>query len=666
MARLLRDETLTATWKNFFEEKYKSEIETLALSYPQKRSLYVDYDIIDRYNTTLSEGLLEQPYKYIYNGELALKEIDTASGFINIHFRITNLPEIIRKTIKELRSEHAGKLISIEGLVKKDTTIKAEILVAAFQCGKCGAVIRIEQDEDILKEPSECYEDQGGCGRVSSFKLSTNLSTFIDGQKIQLQENPEGMRGGEQPQKITTYLEDDIVGQIFPGDRVRINGMLHTKQNRKGTFKLRTFDFCLNAVSIEINESLYEEIEITEEDKQKILETSKDPEIYDKDREKDSLILQLFGGVQKITSDGTKIRGDMHILFIGDPSTAKSQLLAYMHQLAPRSILASGSGSTKAGLTATAVRDDFSEGQWVLEAGALVLADGGIACIDEFDKMSDEDRGSMHQAMEQQEISIAKAGINVTLKSRCSVLAVANPKLGRFDSFISIPSQINIKPALLSRFDLIFPILDKPNRELDLEISKHILETHKNPDGEKLAPVFTPEFIRKYVAYAKQNIKPKLTDKAIEIIKKFYVDFRNTGEDSIAFTPRHLEAFIRLSEASAKVRLSNEVTVEDAKRAIIIVNEYLRKVCTDLETGHIDIDKIAIGVSHSQHDRMNIIIDTISTLCSNSTDGAAIEDIIQECEINGIEKEKTEDSLQQLKRDKQIFEPVTGRYKINV
>jgi len=678
MVRLLKDETLVSTWKNFFEEQYKGDIETLALSYPQKRSLYVDYDIIDKYDTTVSEGLLKEPYKYIYNGEQALKEIDTVAGYIQLHLRITNLPDICKKSIRDLRSEHMGKLVSIEGLIKKDTTIKAEVILAAFQCNKCGAIIRVGQTEDIIREPTECYEDQGGCGRVSNFKLTSNLSTFIDGQKIQLQENPEGLRGGEQPQKITVQLKDDLVGQIYPGDRVRINGILQGMQRRRGAVQLKTFDFRMETLSIEINESLYEEIEITEKDEIEIKKTAKDPEIYDKmqssiaptiyglENEKLALVLQLFGGVKKTTNDGTRIRGDIHIIFVGDPSTAKSQLLMYMYQLAPRSILASGSGSTKAGLTATAVKDEFSEGQWILDAGALVLADGGIACIDEFDKMSDEDRGSMHQAMEQQEVSIAKAGINVTLKTGCSILAVANPKLGRFDGFIPIHEQINLKPALLSRFDLIFPIRDKPGRKRDMEISQHILETHKNPDGEKLAPCYSPEFIRKYVAYAKQNIKPKLTDKAMDIIQNFYVDFRNTSENTVSLTPRHLEAFIRLSEASAKVRLSDKVTVGDAKRAIKIVDTYLMSTCIDPETGHIDIDKIAIGLSHSQQDRMKTIIDAISNLCSNSTDGASIEDIIRECETVGIAKEKTEESLKRLKVDNQIFECRTRRYKIYV
>lgn len=405
-----------------------------------------------------------------------------------------------------------------------------------------------------------------------------------------------------------------------------------------------------------------------------IKKVSLDPEIYNKFRnsiaptiygmnyEKDALILQLFGGIRKKTIDGTIIRGDIHTLLVGDPGTAKSQLLRYIKELAPRSILASGSGSTKAGLTATAVKDEFSEGQWVLEAGALVLANNGIACIDEFDKMHNDDRGGMHQAMEQQEISIAKAGINVTLKSQCSILAAANPKLGRFDDFIPLHDQINLTPVILSRFDLIFEILDKPNEKRDTELAKHILKTHM---GQQTKPIFSKEFLRKYIAYAKQNIEPKLTQEATDILTNFYVKVRAASDESIALTARQLEAAIRLSEASAKLRLSNKVTVEDVKRAIEIINQFLNKIGTDPETGRVDIDIISTGVSHSQQSRMKTLIEIIKQTCKESNDNHADKkDIIKEAEIKGIETTKTEDTLNRMKKLGQIFEPIKGKYRL--
>ena len=699
MVKLLKDESLVSQWQKFFEEHCKSEIENVALEYPEKRSLYIDYWDIDKADPEIAELLLNQPYKAMYNAEEALKNIEAASEKkLKLHFRVKNLPDTNKILIRKIRANHLGKLAAVDGLVKKRTEVRPKLQVGSFQCQKCGAIVRIEQEEDILKEPSECYEDQGGCGRVSSFKLLSSLSSFIDSQKIEIQENPEGLRGGAQPERISVYLEDDLVGEIAPGDRVIVNGILHSMQRRRGTFRLTSFDKTMEAISIESQELAFEEVEVTPEDEQEIIKVSKDPDLYNKMREsfsptifglnveKEAMILQLFGGLAKEMPDGTRIRGDIHALFVGDPGTAKSQMLTYMSKLAPRSVYASGKASSAAGLTAAAVRDEFAEGQWTLEAGALVLADMGVACIDEIDKMDEGDRSAIHQAMEQQEISVAKAGINATLKSRCALLAAANPKLGRFDEFLPIHEQINMLPALLSRFDLIFSIIDKPNRTKDNDLATHILLTHKagevteqisrikkskytKKEQESLMkiilPTFPPEFLRKYVAYAKRNIFPVMTDDALEMLKNYYVDFRNSSEDSVTFTPRQLEAFVRLSEASARLRLSQEVTVDDAKRAIYVVDQYLRRVGMDRETGKFDIDIIATGISHSQHDRMRIIMDIIQRLCNESKDGNALRgDVIRESEIEGLESSKVEDALDRLKRNGQIYEPVHGKYKI--
>ena len=695
----MKDESLVASWQSFFEENCKSEIETIALEYPENRSLIVDYWDIDKVYPTLTEMLINQPYEALFNAEEALKNIDVAAEHkLQLHFRVGNLPDTQKILIRKIRANHLGKYTAIEGLVKKVTEVRPKLQVAAFQCQKCGAIIKIEQEEDILKEPSECYEDQGGCGRISSFKLLMNHSTFIDSQKIEIQENPEGLRGGAQPERISAYLEDDLVGMLAPGDRVIVTGILHSQQRRRGPLRLTSFNKVMDAYSTERQELAFEEVEVTPEDEEEILKISKDPDIYNKMRqsiaptiygmnvEKEALVLVLFSGLSKKMPDGTYIRGDIHVLLVGDPGTAKSQLLTYMSKLAPRSIYASGKASSAAGLTAAAVRDEFGEGRWTLEAGALVLADMGIACIDEIDKMEETDRSSMHQAMEQQEISVAKAGINATLKARCAILAAANPKLGRFDEFIPMHEQINMPPALLSRFDLIFSILDKPNRETDTALATHILRTHKAGEVsenilrskkskhtkeerdslmENVMPIFTPEFVRKYVAYAKRNIFPVMSDDASEVLKNYYVDFRSASEDSVPFTPRQLEAFVRLAEASARVRLSEEVTVEDAKRAISIIDQYLRRVGMDRETGKFDIDIIATGISHTQQSRMRSIIDIIQKLCNASEDdNAARSDIVSEAEIQGIESSKVEGALDRLKRNGQIYEPIHGKYRV--
>ncbi|MCA1819888.1 MAG: minichromosome maintenance protein MCM, partial [Halobacteriales archaeon] len=316
--------------------------------------------------------------------------------------------------------------------------------------------------------------------------------------------------------------------------------------------------------------------------------------------------------------------------------------------------------------------------QWTLEAGALVLADRGICCIDELDKMEKNDQSSMHQAMEQQEISIAKAGISATLKSRCAVIGAANPKLGRFDEYSSLYEQINMPPALLSRFDLIFSILDKPGRDKDMQLATHILRTHQagevrehrhaHPGGayshedeeslmKRVEPDIDPELLRKYVAFAKRSVFPVLTEEALARIQAYYVDLRGASSDgSIPLTARNLEAFVRLAEASARIRLSQDATVDDADRAIRIVEQFLRGVGMDRETGKFDIDLVATGVSHSQHDRIRSLLDIVRSLAKESEKGYAREDeILQEASRQGITPELARKGLETMLRNSTLY-----------
>ena len=673
-------------WERFFQDYCKDKIESASLLYPEKKSLLLDYWDIDKYDSELGEYLLDKPYRAIYAAEEALKRIEVAGEAPHLHLRVRNLPDARKVEIRDLRAIHLGKFVSISGLVKKVTEVRPKLEDASFQCQKCGAVIKVPQTENILVEPTECYSEQGGCGRKSSFKLLSESSKFIDFQKIELQEMPEGLRGGAQPMKLVIYLDDDLVGDVLPGDRITVNGILKAQPRRSGRMKLTEFNKIMDANSIEIKEQAFEEIFISEEDEKRIKELSEDPSLYIKIRnsiaptiygletEKDALALQLFGGVPKYMPDGTRIRGDIHILLIGDPGTAKSQLLRYISQLAPRSIYSSGKSSSAAGLTASAVKsDEFGEGGWTLEAGALVLADLGIACVDELDKMLPRDRDALHQAMEQQEISVAKAGINATLKSRCALLGAANPKFGRFDEYEIIAEQINIPPALLSRFDLIFPITDKPDKERDENLASHVLEVHKygemlshepDLDIEKIKPDIEPEFLRKYIAYAKRKVFPVLTEEAIDRIKNYYVEMRIKSKDTISFTPRQLEAFVRIAEASARMRLSNVVTAEDAERAIKIVEYYLTKVGMERETETFNIDLITTGIGKTQKDKMKIITEIIREICKETGKSAPIDEIIIRAEEENIDKETVDKLIGKMRREGIIFEPKHGRYRL--
>lgn len=693
------EEQLVKNWERFLRKYYKPKLNEAALAYPEKRGLDVDFWDIDRHDPSLAEFLLENPNVGLFTAEEAIRSIDVGlEERPALHFRVRGLPTTGRVDVRALRARHLGKLVAIKGLIKRASDVRPRVQDAAFKCLRCGAIIKEPQDDQIVfKEPVECYEDQGGCGRQTSFKLLTEKSRFVDSQVIEVQESPEDLRGGEQPQRLSLHLEDDLCGIIWPGDRITANGVLRSTVKRSGGIKLTVFNIHLDAVSIEMEQQEFQEIQISPEDEAEILAFSRDPEIYDKmvrsmapeiygmEMEKLALVLQLFGGVEKKPPSGSHLRGDIHVLLVGDPGVAKSQLLRYAARLAPRGIYTSGKSSTAAGLTASAVRDE--DGRWTLEAGALVLADRGIACIDEMDKMEENDRSAMHEAMEQQTISVAKAGIMATLNSRCAVLGAANPKDGRFEEFNAISDQIDMPPALLSRFDVIFPITDKPEPRRDESLATHILATHRagqitryreaHPDGlyteedqrealVRIEPAIERKFLRKYVAHAKRTCFPVLAEASFQRIREFYVSLRRQAASDggpIPLTPRNVEALIRLSESSARMRLSNEVVSEDVERAITIVKYYLQKVAG--QEGRIDVDIIATGVSHSQRERIRAILEIVRELAAGDPDGAPLGEILRRTEEQGIPSDRARETIQKLITQGRLYQPRMGedRYR---
>ncbi|MGQ0537296.1 MAG: minichromosome maintenance protein MCM [Methanobacteriota archaeon] len=699
----LSDEDLLARWKDFLRTQ-RSRIEAAAMEYPIRRSVDVPFLELDRHNKALAETTLRKPLRSLTFAERALDEVDlpTLTEKPKLKVRIGGLFEADRVEVRHLRSEHVGRLLAIEGLVKKATDVRPKVADALFQCNRCGTLFKVPQEEFLVfKTPIECPEVQGGCGRgggEQAFKLLAEGSRFVDHQFIELQETPEGLRGGEQPRRLNVYVEDDLVGRVAPGDRVAVTGILGMSQQKKSGQVTRIFDLHVAGVSVEMQQQEYEEVKISPEDEAAIKTLAGDPEVYRKmvasiaptiygmELEKEALVLQLLGGVAKHLPDGSRLRGDIHVLLVGDPGVAKSQLLRYAARLAPRGIYTSGKGTSAAGLTAAAVRDELGEGRWTLEAGALVLADKGIACVDEIDKMEKEDRSAMHEAMEQQTISVAKAGITAQLQSRCAILGAANPKFGRFEEFTPISEQIDMPPPLLSRFDLIFSMTDKPDAEKDERLATHILKVHRageireyvraNPDGlythadEEQAmvvvePVVKPEFLRKFVAYAKRHCFPVITERAMAYLKDYYVGLRRQagpeGRGPVPLTARQLESYVRLAEASARIRLADEVAEEDAERALKIVETYLRRVAG--EDGRMDIDRVTSGIGHSQRERIQLVIHAVQELSAGREEGAAAESIVERLR-NEVPEDKVRDILARLKQEGRIYEPRRGSYKV--
>lgn len=687
------DEKWNKKLKDFLKRYYQDDVLELANSYPDKRSLPVNYDKLEIFDRDIARDLIENPESVIQSLEAALKDMDLPimNKLDSAHVRVTNIPN--RIPIRDLRSKHLSKFIAVEGMIRRATEVRPRITKAAFKCMRCDTITFVEQPGNKLDEPYSGCENEN-CGKRGPFKLSAEQSEFIDSQKGQIQESPESLKGGSNPQSIEINFSDDLTGQISPGDRVIVNGILRSVPRALREGKSTSYDLVLEANSIERLDQEYDELDITAEEEEEILNLSKDPKIYDKivasiaptiygnEHVKRALMYQLFSGIVKQFPDGTRTRGDIHVILVGDPGVAKSQLLRYIVKLSPRGVFASGKSASASGLTAAAVRDELGDGRWTIEGGAFVMADMGIAAVDEMDKMRDEDKSSLHEAMEQQTISIAKAGIIATLKSRCAVLGAANPVYGRFNRFESLADQIDMPPALLSRFDLIFVLLDIPESTIDSKIAAHVIQTHyagellqhKNNISSSgitqeyidkqminIVPEIEPELLRKYVAYSRRNIFPIMDEDARLHLNDFYTSLRKQGEGKntpVPVTARQLEALIRLAEASARVRLSNNVTMADAIRTTDITMECLKNVGIDPATGMMDADIIATGISHSQRDKIQIIQDIIRTISERNAGGKAPKkEVYAEAEKSGISAEEMDIIIDQISRRGDIIKP---------
>ncbi len=658
--------------------------------YPEERSLEVPFASIDAIDTPLADLLLERPEEVLDAGVRSMRELLPVSGpdAEGLRLRVLGLPATAGRLVRAIREADLNRLLAIDGVVRRVSEVRPQIRDAVFECVACRTKFHEPQDEAslVFREPLECPECGKAQGRTR-FRLVAEESTYVDAQRIEVQERPETLKHGAHPQGLSVLLVEDLAGKVLPGNRIVLNGILKSFQraspSRGGVVRNTTFDVMVLANSFESKSLEYTEIEIGPEDVALIERFRGDPTVVDKivlslaptikgmEEEKEAVALQLFGGVAKTHADGVRVRGDIHILLVGDPGVAKSQLLRYVSQVAPRGIYTSGKGSTAAGLTAAAVKDDFAGGRWMLEAGMLVLADGGMAVIDELDKMNAEDRSAMHEALEQQTVSIAKAGITSTLNARCPVLAAANPKLGRFTQDRPISEQIDLPPTLLSRFDVIFSIRDVPNQERDRRLANRILASHRDvelagPGGaEGELPPFSGELLKKYVAYAR-GVRPRLSDEALAVLEDYYVRIRRQGEEPdapVPITARQLEALVRLSEAAARARLSDIVRPEDAQRAVRIMDNYLRRVAMTPE-GRIDIDITQTGVSHSQREQFELARSTMRELQGAPGGQFSLPEYLEAMARHDVAAGRAEAILQTLRNQGEVIEPRTDRFQL--
>ncbi len=648
----------------------------------EETSLFIDYQELVSFDLAFSVLATDDPVKFIQilNDALVAVLQLQAPDYVEsidsslVKARITNYSEHVK--LRAIRSKHIGKLIHISGIMMRASEVKPLLVQAVFQCRICDEKIPQTQEEGRYTEPVRCPL----CDKKTPMRLLSQESQFRDWQKVRIQESPEELPPGQMPRSIDVILEGDIVDISRPGDLVKITGILQTTPDfsRRGG-KLATFNIFIEANGVEISEKEHEQIVLSEEDKKKILELSEDPYVHERivasiapsiqghDTIKESIALLLFGGVSKTLPDGTRLRGKSNILMIGDPGTGKSQILKFVAGLATRALYTSGKGSSAAGLTAAVIHDADS-GAMTLEAGALVLADQGIACIDEFDKMDPTDRTAIHEAMEQHTVSIAKAGIVATLNARTSILAAANPTLGRYESSLSVQDNIRLPFTILSRFDLIWIMVDTIEATRDRELAQFILNMHrmKKTKAAPATPPIPPDFLKKYISYANlHHADPQLSAEAAEVIENFYVNLRKSAEGGAAvpITARQLESLVRLSEARAKMALQPKVSKEDAQASIRLMEDSLRMVALDRVTGKIDIDRLVSKMSASQRGSSDIIIKAIKDMEADGSSTVNRDALVQKAVSMGLAREQAEEVIEKLLAEGILYSPREGKIR---
>ncbi len=678
-----------------FEDKpgiYKYQDKINDIFSKGSNTLIIFYEDLLAFDSQIAELLRKDPETLLENATEAFKNILKFQGskltdkdyFVRIITKDDKSPLFI--SLRGLRAKNIDNFVWTKGILVRSSTIRPKLIEAAFECMTCKTQFEVLQLTSKIKWPNFCINPRCKAKSQSDFRLVSKNSEFIDWQSVMIQEIPEDLPPGRIPRSVQAILTHDLVDIVKPGDRVKLMGTYKSvlAQSTK-SINSTLFKTFIDVNYIDPEDKSEGFIELSKEDKKEIEKLSKEPMIqkkiarsispviYGREELKLATALTLFGGTRKKRPGGGYKRGDIHLLFVGDPGTGKSEILKSAIEVSPRGLYTSGKGSSAVGLTAAVIKDTDT-GQMNLEAGAIVLANGGVAAIDEFDKMDTSDRSALHEAMEQQTVSIAKAGIVATLKAQTAIIAAANPRSGRYDRYKTPTQNIHLPPSLLSRFDLIFIVIDRPDPAEDAQMAEFILQNSMQGPNDSfesktgnIAPI-PSDLLKKYIKHARRTCHPVLTEEAKEEIKEFYLKLRGQydSEDAIvSILARNLDALVRLSEAYAKMALRDKVIKSDVEEVIKLFKRFLKDTGYDETTGKIDMDRILVGQSRSSITKLDKMLSRLKEIFEeNNWKALERKNVIQILELEeNLDEKWIKDALDELIKEGTLYEPRTNMIK---